>query len=470
MQPAWIQPPFTVTDLIAALLWVLAVLYATLRRRDHEPGMGWFAAAMALLALFIGNNAQHLPTQPVWVEGAGGWYLLALAGIGCLAPGLADYVGLRGRARRWVVGAIVSPLLVCTVIVAGADWLQWRFNRQLYNVILTLPYFGLAALALWADRRERAAGHRYIATALLLVPATAIVLAAAGSPTAHLRYWGFLPMLVIGLTLLTVSLLRRRRLLLDEVARRAAAERSLAETNASLEAQVEARTRELRDVIAGLESFNRQVSHDLRGPLGGIGGLAQLACDALQRGDGDAARRLLEPIAQQAERSTKLVDSLLLLARSGGEALRKAPLDLGRLTQEVTQGLQHAAPAAPAVEIDALPTVQADETLLRAVMVNLIGNALKFTAGRSDGKVRISASSAGGLVTVAVSDNGVGFEPGAAATLFQPFARLHGAKFAGAGIGLTIVRRIVERHGGRVWAVGQPGAGATFSFTLPAQA
>jgi len=433
--------------------------------------MGWFAASMALQALFVGNNARHLPDEPIWIN-ANAWYAVVLAAIGCLVPGLASYVGLQGRARPRVMAAILCPLLACGLILAGTDHFHWRVQRQLYNLIITLPFFGLAALAFWAERRERSAGHRYIGLAFLLVPATAIALAATGSQLAHLRYWGFIPILVIGLTLLTVSLLRRRRMLLNEVARRAAAERSLAEINASLEAQVEARTRELRDVIAGLESFNRQVSHDLRGPLGGIGGLAQLAAEALQRGDMAAARKLLIPITQQAELSTRLVDSLLMLARSGDVALRKTALDLGRLTQEVTQGLQHVAPAAPpaAVEIDALPTVQADETLLRAVMVNLIGNALKFTAGRANGKVRVSASNADGVVTVAVSDNGVGFEPGAAATLFEPFTRLHGARFAGTGIGLTIVRRIVERHGGRVWAVGEPGAGATFSFTLPAQA
>ena len=74
MQPDWLQPPFAVTDLIAALLWVLAALYATLQRRDHEPGMGWFAVAMLLFGVFVGNNAKHLPTDPVWLEGTHGWY------------------------------------------------------------------------------------------------------------------------------------------------------------------------------------------------------------------------------------------------------------------------------------------------------------------------------------------------------------------------------------------------------------
>ncbi|HEY6356559.1 MAG TPA: hypothetical protein VIY30_18910, partial [Burkholderiaceae bacterium] len=109
----WNQPPFSVTDLIAAMLWVLAALYATLKLRDHEPGMGWFGAAMALQALFVGHNERHLPAEPLWINAANGWYLVILSGIGCLARGLASYVGVRGRARTRVLSAILAPLLVC---------------------------------------------------------------------------------------------------------------------------------------------------------------------------------------------------------------------------------------------------------------------------------------------------------------------------------------------------------------------
>jgi signal transduction histidine kinase len=114
-----------------------------------------------------------------------------------------------------------------------------------------------------------------------------------------------------------------------------------------------------------------------------------------------------------------------------------------------------------------LPVVDADPALLRAVLTNLIGNALKFSERRAEGRVRVYAETGAEGVTVHVTDNGEGFDAASAALLFQPFQRLHGAAYEGHGVGLSIVRRAVERHGGRVWAQGQLGGGATFSFSLP---
>ena len=472
MQPDWIQPPYSVTDLIAVLLWVLAALYATLHLRDREPGAGWFVAAMALFALFIGNNERHLPTAPTWAvaDGPFGWFTVVRVGIVCLGIGLVDYVGLRGRARLLAIAGVVVPVVAVALLDAGISLLQWQISGHNLNLLAGVSFAVQTGVALWAWRREPGAGYGYVAASLLSVPALIVIGAIQQTPTAHLRYWAAIPILAVGLVLLTVSLMRRRRLLLDEVARRAAAERSLAEANASLEAKVQTRTRELREMVAGLESFSRQVSHDLRGPLGGIGGLVQLANNALERGDIAGAQRVLAPIGAQVRASSQLVDSLLLLARSGDATLKKVPVDLTSLTRDVVDTLQRQVTTpdpAQVVQVDALPMVHADETLLRAVMTNLIGNALKFTALRGEAQVRISGQVQHGAVTVTVADNGVGFEPRAGAALFEPFARLHGERYQGTGIGLTIVRRIIERHGGRVWANGEPGAGATFSFTLP---
>jgi signal transduction histidine kinase len=474
VQPDWLAPPFSVTDLMAALLGVLAVLHGVLFLRDREPGMNWFALGMACFAVWIGNNERHLPTHPVYASSPAQWVSVLVVGLCCLCVGLTAYLGLQGRARRYVLALLLAPLGVYEFLAVATDPALggWQLPRNLLNLLAALTFVGLGSVALWAARRERDLGHVAIGLAFFSLPASAVYLLAVQSPSAHLRYWSYLVVMVLGLTLLLVSLRRRHAALLSEVHRRRAAEKRLAELNSSLEAQVEARTSELRDVIDGLETFNRAVSHDLRGPLGGIGGLARLAERALARGDTAAVQRMLAPIADQAEASGRLLEALLTLARSGDAALTLAPVDVAALARAVgttlTTDAASAAEARATLVVGEVPPALADETLLRAVLTNLIGNALKFSARRADGRVEVSGRIEEGRVVVSVSDNGVGFAPEAAASLFAPFARLHGSAFAGTGIGLTIVRRIVERHGGRVWAEGREGEGARFFFTLPA--
>jgi signal transduction histidine kinase len=123
-----------------------------------------------------------------------------------------------------------------------------------------------------------------------------------------------------------------------------------------------------------------------------------------------------------------------------------------------------------AVTVGALPELACDAVLLRQVFVNLLSNALKFTRDAATPMIMVQAERSGGDWQVTVRDNGVGFDPRRAADLFRPFSRLHQTSFEGSGIGLTIVQRIVERHGGRIWAEGEPGVGASFHFTLPAAA
>jgi signal transduction histidine kinase len=195
-----------------------------------------------------------------------------------------------------------------------------------------------------------------------------------------------------------------------------------------------------------------------------------MAGEALQRGDDTLARRVLPLIADQAENSTRLVAALLSLAQVGDMALRLQVVDLRRLVAEVVDQLtlEQGGQKMPQVQINALPQVNADPELLQRVLTNLIGNAIKFTRDGDPGRIEIGANSTRTEVEVFVRDNGVGFDADRAASLFAPFERLHGAAFAGYGIGLSIVRRAVERHGGRVWAESQPGQGAVFRFSLPA--
>lgn len=467
MRADWLQPPYSVTDLLACILLVLATIYATLKWRDNERGMGWLAAAMVAFALFIGNNARHLPVDPLHLRGSL-WNLSLLAGCAGLFVGVSYYVELGERSRRRYLALMLTPVAACTVLALGVVEEGWQVSRNLYNLLLASAFFVPAVMCFRAAVREGEPGHGYVGAALTAGPVMTVILSASGSPSAALRYWAYLPLIAIGLTLLTISLLRRRRALEAEVARRAQAEQALSSLNVTLEAKVAARTSELQEIILGLETFNRSVSHDLRGPLGGIDGLTRLAIEALQDGDIATAMRMLTVVSTQAATSFRLVESLLSLARGTNKDLVREPVDLDRLAREVSRDLLAAHGDAPArIDIGPLPEVLADRDLMRAVLTNLIGNAIKFTADRKNARVDVSATNDAGEVTVKVNDNGVGFDAVGASKLFQPFSRLHGNRFAGSGVGLTIVRRVVERHGGRVWAAGEPGAGATFAFSMP---
>lgn len=246
------------------------------------------------------------------------------------------------------------------------------------------------------------------------------------------------------------------------------AEHMLRQLNLELEDHVSRRTAELQASIKELESFSYSVSHDLRSPLRGINGFSRL----LQEDYGDRldeqGKEYLRRICAATLRMSELIDGMIDLAQLTREPVQPAEVDLSRLARAVAQQLQAAEPERKAVFAIA-PGVKAhgDERLLRVVLQKLFANAWKFSAQRDVAHIGFGARQADGDLAYFVRDDGVGFDMKYVDKLFGAFQRLHGIKeFAGTGIGLATVQRIVQRHGGRVWAEGETGKGATFYFTL----
>jgi signal transduction histidine kinase len=247
-----------------------------------------------------------------------------------------------------------------------------------------------------------------------------------------------------------------------------AAERGLQDLNDSLERRIAARTAELASANEALEAFAYSVAHDLRAPLHAVEGFSEAIPGLLERGDLPRAKHLSERVVANARRMNVLIDGFLALATTGRAPLQERAVSLQRLVDEVLAELPR--PAAARIAVQPLPVLRADPATLRQVWWNLLSNAFKYSARREHPRVEVSWTQRDGEAVFSVRDNGAGFDPDQADRLFLPFRRLHDAsEFEGTGIGLAQVRRIVEAHGGRIWAEGAPDAGASFHFALPAQ-
>jgi PAS domain S-box-containing protein len=239
--------------------------------------------------------------------------------------------------------------------------------------------------------------------------------------------------------------------------------------NAELEGRVIQRTIALEAANRELEAFSYSVSHDLRAPLRSIDGYSSILVREHADQLDEEARRLLGIVIRNVKHMGTLIDDLLAFSRVSRAAFDRRPVDMASLARSVADELRAADPDHEiAFDIGALAAAPGDVALLRQVWANLLGNAVKFTGPAEHATVEVRSELDDSECRYTVRDNGVGFDPAYADKLFAPFSRLHPtAEFEGTGIGLAIVARIVGRHGGRVWAEGAPGAGATFGFTLP---
>jgi len=239
--------------------------------------------------------------------------------------------------------------------------------------------------------------------------------------------------------------------------------------NADLERRVAARTAEFEAANKELEAFSYSVSHDLRAPLRHIDGFVELLTKHAGQTLDEKGRRHLATISSAARKMGALIDDLLAFSRMGRAEMRKIAVNLGTLAEEVVEDLKvDVKDRRVEWKLGQLPTVHGDPAMLRLVFQNLFSNAIKYSGPKEAARIEVDAQPQNGEIVVSVHDNGVGFDPTYAHKLFGVFQRLHGpAEFEGTGIGLANVRRIVSRHGGRTWAEGAIGQGATFYFSLP---
>jgi light-regulated signal transduction histidine kinase (bacteriophytochrome) len=242
------------------------------------------------------------------------------------------------------------------------------------------------------------------------------------------------------------------------------------ENNRKLNEALRLRAHALEIANKELESFSYLISHNLRTPLRAMAGFSGILLNDYAGNFDDEGKRLLNVVRNNTARMGTLIDDILKFIRTGRQEMRISEVDMETLACDILAETTLAADGRhPQVDIGPLPHARGDMSMLRQVFANLLSNAIKFSRPKPASRIEIGGHINGDEAVYFVKDNGVGFDMKYAGKLFGAFQRLHGVdEFEGTGIGLAIVKRIVGRHGGRAWAEGEPGEGATIYFALPA--
>lgn len=329
--------------------------------------------------------------------------------------------------------------------------------NALPDVLIAMAYLSLPALLFYVTRRRRDLPFNSLFTSFsVFAAACGCAHALAAWNVTHAEYWleGLFKTIAAVAALPTVVLAWRALPVIVSLP----SQKQLRDANESL-------GRANRE----LEAFTASVSHDLRSPLTTIAGQAGLLELSLSENVTEDQRRRLHRIEGGVKQMSELIDALLVLSRISRHTLHREIVDVSAMADQVIADLRQKQPERSVrVSIQPGMTVHGDRRLIGDMLVNLIANAWKFTSKIADAHIELGQKHSGSMATLYIRDNGAGFNMAYEQKLFKPFQRLHGVEeFEGTGVGLATVARIVERHGGRIWAEAKPQAGAIFYFTLP---
>lgn len=455
---------------MAVFVGLMGLMFLSQAPSRNSPAAKWLAGAALLFGAM--HTAVLVSGLYLDITEERRAFLQTLVSVPSVAGVAAGVVALYRPERQ----AIVVFLIFLVALPAGVALTSRVFGSSpVFGTFTNAGALGLLAAWCWfhapsgsVDSAQRSTS---LVAALASFPVLVVVGVLAGFDLWDIRRLLTVPIGIIFVVLMTQILQMDARMVQQELQMKQAAEDKVRKLNETLEMEVQRRTEQLTQVNRGLQAFAGMVSHDLRAPVRNISGLAQMALEDFRNGRLDAQEAMLERISRESLRAGDMVTDLLTLAQVDNTRPKSDDVDMGQLIAECIKALSLQYPEAPrVVRVHAVPTIRGDGGLLSHVVINIVSNALKFGADRPGLNIDIGAEQQGEFWRFRVSDNGPGFDSKRASELFKPFVRLAGANVAGTGLGLTVVRRVVELHGGEVGAESVEGGGATFWWTIPSSA